>query len=250
MAAWFTPTTKPWELVADARDALRGDPPPPPQSEWIVDEYFAQTEEATIWAHRPVLFPESAQAMKAHFAEFDPRKTHFYRKSAVKLWIPQLNEEAPLYVRTRVEVIGRVQTANVLWPLQPPLVEWIIQLKPITSHAGLVYCRVTRSVAVRPVPGEHYVVSGLVIAAGAIKLQDGGSSNATYLACSSVRRPYGRIGRFTRLIELTGINVPTLREKSRSEKDFERRFNREVERAVEEDPSLKDKLARLPDELA
>lgn len=239
VAGWFTPATRPWEVAQSIREALRPDPPAPTDAQWIVRAYMEQTREATFWSRPPTMFPASAALMRNRFAEFDPRRSHPYRKSPLKLWIPQAASEAPVFAGSPVELIGRVQSVNVLWPLQPPLVEWIIQLAPITGEYGsLAYCRFTGRIMDRPEVGDHYVVRGAIIAAGGIDLARGGLADGIYIACSAIRRPYGDIAKFTEMIERTGIDVPEIMRRAQDPAAFEHEFNRQMRRAVAADPKL------------
>jgi hypothetical protein len=163
---------------------------PPSASAEVTDAYMADTRAATFWARRPVMFPNSATYMRTHFSGFDPRRSHRYVESKLKLWVPDLLHMAPGVSGVPIETFGQLVTANMLSPPFPPgNIEWVLQLRPITTEGGLVYCRLTRPVAWRPKAGALMRARGLVIAAGPISLANGGLTNGVYLACSAIAGP-------------------------------------------------------------
>jgi hypothetical protein len=223
-------------LWSTSVDLVQDDPPPPPASDQIVDAYQEQTRTAAIWAKPPTMFRQGAAAMRRQFARFDPRRSHRYEKTRFKMWIPDLVRQAPLFAGLPVEVVGRVVNVNLLDVVSEKEAEWIVQLAPVTTNDGLVYCRVTAPV--RMTFPQHLVARGTVIAAGGVALQRGGYAPAVYMACSAVRRPYGEIGRFTRFVEASGIDMAAISDEAKSESDLRRRIARAMAKAVRRNPAL------------
>jgi hypothetical protein len=185
-----------------------------------------------------VMFPQSESLMRERFAESDPRRPHPYRRSALKVWIPDLVHTAPVYAGVPIEVIGRVVEANVFAPVSEKAIEWILQLAPLTTDGGLVYCRVTVPLARRVPAGTHVVARGTVVGAGTISLSRGGFADGAYMACSAVGRPYGEMADFTTFLERSGIDVVALHRRARTEQEYSRLLHAALKRAVRRDPSL------------
>jgi hypothetical protein len=192
--------------------------PHPPISARIVADYVRQTRETTIWDRPPLIFPPSVSYLRSHFAAFDPRRDHPYRKTRFQLWIPQLVHETPVFVGFPVEVAGEIRDLNVLGPplirrscveahsiatcARQARVEWVVQLGGITvNRSGIVYCRVTEPIRRQLHVGEIVTASGLVLGAGAIRLANGQRDQAVYMVCEAIQKPKGQFGRFARFIE-------------------------------------------------
>ena len=246
LVTWLvTPVFTPVDAYRAAREWVRPDPPPPTIAESIVNAYVRQTRDAVIWYRRPTVFPQGAGTMRTQFARFDPRRTHPYREAPFKLVVPTAVTKAPLLAGAPVEVFGRIVAANVLRALKPPLVEWVLQLAPMSNNTrGIVYCRVTAPLNRGFDAGQHWTASGTIIAVGGIALARGGFTHAAYLACSAVRRPKGDLGRLTRFIERTGLDFPSMVERSKNETEFLKLYRREIAAALENDPALADWLVR------
>jgi hypothetical protein len=190
-----------------------------PLSALIVSDYVRDTREATIWDRPPLIFPPTVSYFRSHFAAFDPRRDHPYRKTRFQLWVPELVHETPVYAGLPVEVAGAIRDANILGPpilsrrcletghnvatcAKHARVEWVVQLGGITvEHSGLVYCRVTEPIRQHLHAGQIVTASGLVLAAGPIGLQNGQRDQAVYMVCEAIQRPRGVFGRIAHSIE-------------------------------------------------
>lgn len=115
----------------------------------------------------------------------------------------------------------------------------------MTVERGLVYCRVTAPLSAHPFPaGEHRVARGIVIASGAVDLARGGFEHMSYMACSSVRKPYRELGQFTRFVERAGIDLVRIYKRARGPREAARLWEADVRRALKENPRLVDLIPR------
>jgi hypothetical protein len=167
-----------------------------PTREAVINEYVDETHFSDIWVDEPTIFSKSVRFLKVHFAGFDPRRV---RPAGEGLSLPfitvlRLVQEPELYAGRSVSTIGHITAHNLVKIYRPAhgrragVGSWLVQLKSTDARArdDIIYCRVPGPTSAS-FPENHLTAAvGAVLAAGAVKLSNGGFAQVAYLACADV----------------------------------------------------------------
>jgi hypothetical protein len=173
-------------------------------AEIVTDQLFALTRWANIWDGTPTMYPQSRRYIIKYFRSFDPRIPHPYVLPGEPVLSPEeLVVRMPLFVGSRVTVVGRIRAINIGgWtptfshlppPGHPhrratiPNVNFIAQLGGRgKGRTPLVYVLYTDAVVRELQPDQWIAVVGVPIAGGTFKLNAGGFTPGAYLVAGSV----------------------------------------------------------------
>lgn len=195
------------EAIADAVTAPFDSGPS--EAERVTDRLFEAVRTEKSWTAPPKMYEASREYFIEHFEELDPRRPHPFRPSFPVLDVHQAATEGTLYAQQPVTIVGKVGPSHPLSAFKTtsvvsdgmgrrvrlPNLDYAAQLGPGLGPPPVIHCRYAEAIRYGLPSGHWAIVTGLIIANGSSRANNGESGPTAVMACSSVRTTTARQAR-------------------------------------------------------